>query len=126
MNETSLIVWVCFLGVLIFSYLTLRNVKKSKVYQDSASSDLFVHSGFSPGTPEFIAEKWNKSLKIGVPILYEKSKHEGNLKSKTIGLAYVMGVGGNKEAFIDVQHLGSCSLGKIEVDHTVDYRKFLK
>lgn len=77
-----------------------------------------------PGTPAFKVEKWNSLLKVGVPVLYLKSEREGNLKTRTVSDAYLLN--GESYPVVDLEHLGSCSLDKVQVDHTVDYRDFLK
>ena len=60
---------------------------------------------------KFTAHKWNAYQPVGTRVTYEKSPQEGRIILKTAGKAYVLG----KEAVIELEHIGTAMLNKIEV-----------
>lgn len=51
---------------------------------------------------------WNRSIQVGAEVLYLKSEIEGEIVTKTVGPAYLLGT----EAVVELEHLGLALLTK--------------
>ncbi len=70
-----------------------------------------ARAGEAIAAAQLKALKWNALHPSGTTITYEKSPLEGRIILKTAGLAYVLG----EEAVVEVEHIGTAMLKKIEL-----------